>query len=150
NIEIPEKQVTALIGPSGCGKSTFLKIFNRMNDLVEGCRIEGEFHIGGVDIFDKETDINVLRKNVGMVFQKPNAGEDVAHFHAVVGGNSVSQGGGNQALDGNSVLGHGALFDAAFADVVQQQNAHFVTGQQDVVAFVLHSDTDTVSVGVGC
>ena len=72
NIEIPEKQVTALIGPSGCGKSTFLKIFNRMNDLVEGCRIEGEFRIGGVDIFDKETDINVLRKNVGMVFQKPN------------------------------------------------------------------------------
>ena len=72
NIEIPEKQVTALIGPSGCGKSTFLKIFNRMNDLVEGCRIEGEFRIGGVDIFDKETDVNVLRKNVGMVFQKPN------------------------------------------------------------------------------
>ena len=72
NIEIPEKQVTALIGPSGCGKSTFLKIFNRMNDLVEGCRIEGEFHIGGVDIFDKETDVNILRKNVGMVFQKPN------------------------------------------------------------------------------
>ena len=72
NIEIPEKQVTALIGPSGCGKSTFLKIFNRMNDLVEGCHIEGEFRIGGVDIFDKETDINVLRKNVGMVFQKPN------------------------------------------------------------------------------
>ena len=71
NIEIPEKQVTALIGPSGCGKSTFLKIFNRMNDLVEECRIEGEFRIGGVDIFDKETDINVLRKNVGMVFQKP-------------------------------------------------------------------------------
>lgn len=72
DIEIPEKQVTALIGPSGCGKSTFLKIFNRMNDLVEDCRIEGEFRIGGVDIFDKETDINVLRKNVGMVFQKPN------------------------------------------------------------------------------
>ena len=72
NIEIPERQVTALIGPSGCGKSTFLKIFNRMNDLVEGCRIEGEFRIGGVDIFDKETDVNVLRKNVGMVFQKPN------------------------------------------------------------------------------
>ena len=72
NIEIPEKQVTALIGPSGCGKSTFLKIFNRMNDLVEGCRIEGEYFIGGVDIFDKGTDVNILRKNVGMVFQKPN------------------------------------------------------------------------------
>lgn len=71
-IEIPEKEVTALIGPSGCGKSTFLKIFNRMNDLVEGCRIEGEYRIGDIDIFDKDTDVNVLRKNVGMVFQKPN------------------------------------------------------------------------------
>ena len=72
NIEIPEKEVTALIGPSGCGKSTSLKIFNRMNDLVEGCRIEGEYRIGDIDIFDKDTDVNVLRKNVGMVFQKPN------------------------------------------------------------------------------
>ena len=72
NIEISGKEVTAFIGPSGCGKSTFLKILNRMNDLVEGCRIEGEFVIGGVDIFDKETDVNELRKNVGMVFQKPN------------------------------------------------------------------------------
>ena len=72
SIEIPEKQVTALIGPSGCGKSTFLKIFNRMNDLVEGCRVEGEYRIGGMDIFAKETDVNILRKNVGMVFQKPN------------------------------------------------------------------------------
>ncbi len=72
NIEIPEKEVTAFIGPSGCGKSTFLKILNRMNDLVEGCKIKGEFVIGGVNIFDKETDVNILRKNVGMVFQKPN------------------------------------------------------------------------------
>ena len=72
NIEIPEKEVTAFIGPSGCGKSTFLKILNRMNDLVEGCKIEGEFVIGGVNIFDKETDVNILRNNVGMVFQKPN------------------------------------------------------------------------------
>ena len=72
SIEIPEKQVTALIGPSGCGKSTFLKILNRMNDLVEDCKITGSFKIGNIDIFDKETDINALRKNVGMVFQKPN------------------------------------------------------------------------------
>lgn len=72
NIEIPEKKVTAFIGPSGCGKSTFLKIFNRMNDLVEGCKITGSFKIGEVDIFNKDLDINMLRKNVGMVFQKPN------------------------------------------------------------------------------
>ena len=71
NIEIPEKKITAFIGPSGCGKSTFLKCFNRMNDHVAGCRIEGDFKIGEVDIYGK-TDVNELRKNVGMVFQKPN------------------------------------------------------------------------------
>ena len=71
NIEIPEKKITAFIGPSGCGKSTFLKCFNRMNDLVAGCRIEGEFKIGETPIYSK-IDISELRKNVGMVFQKPN------------------------------------------------------------------------------
>lgn len=71
HIEIPERKITAFIGPSGCGKSTFLKCFNRMNDLVAGCRIEGDFRIGDVDIYGK-TDINELRRNVGMVFQKPN------------------------------------------------------------------------------
>lgn len=71
SIEIPEKQVTAFIGPSGCGKSTFLKCFNRMNDLIDGCRITGEFLIGNTDIYGK-IDVNELRKNVGMVFQKPN------------------------------------------------------------------------------
>lgn len=71
NIEIPEKQITALIGPSGCGKSTFLKTLNRMNDLVDGCRIEGSIYINHTDIY-KNIDVNILRKNVGMVFQKPN------------------------------------------------------------------------------
>ena len=69
NVVIPEKNVTAFIGPSGCGKSTFLKCFNRMNDLIEGCKISGEFKIGSLDIYDKSTDVNLLRKNVGMVFQ---------------------------------------------------------------------------------
>lgn len=71
NIEIPEKQITALIGPSGCGKSTFLKTLNRMNDLVDGCKIEGSIYINNTDIY-KNIDVNILRKNVGMVFQKPN------------------------------------------------------------------------------
>jgi phosphate transport system ATP-binding protein len=71
NISLPEKQITALIGPSGCGKSTFLKSLNRMNDLVEGCRIEGKITLEGVDIYSN-TDVNILRKRVGMVFQKPN------------------------------------------------------------------------------
>ena len=72
SMEIPARAVTAFIGPSGCGKSTFLKCFNRMNDLVSGCKITGEFRIGETDIYDKTTDINALRKSVGMVFQKPN------------------------------------------------------------------------------
>jgi len=71
SVGIPENQVTAFIGPSGCGKSTFLKCFNRMNDLIDGCRITGEFLIGNTDIYGK-IDVNELRKNVGMVFQKPN------------------------------------------------------------------------------
>ncbi len=71
NIDIPEKEITAMIGPSGCGKSTFLKSLNRMNDLVDGCRIEGEITLRGEDIYGGY-DVNMLRKNVGMVFQKPN------------------------------------------------------------------------------
>ncbi len=71
NIALPEKQITALIGPSGCGKSTFLKTLNRMNDLVEGCRIEGKVSLNGTDIY-RDIDVTVLRKRVGMVFQKPN------------------------------------------------------------------------------
>ena len=71
NIEIPDKKITAFIGPSGCGKSTLLKCFNRMNDLVEECKITGEFYMGATDIYGK-IDVNELRKNVGMVFQKAN------------------------------------------------------------------------------
>lgn len=71
NISIPERKITALIGPSGCGKSTFLKSLNRMNDLVEGCRIEGKVTFNGVDIY-KDIDVTSLRKQIGMVFQKPN------------------------------------------------------------------------------
>lgn len=71
NMQIPEKEITALIGPSGCGKSTYLKTLNRMNDLVENCRTSGEITLSGIDIY-REIDVNILRKRVGMVFQKPN------------------------------------------------------------------------------
>ncbi len=71
NLEIPEKQITAFIGPSGCGKSTVIKTLNRMNDLVDGCKISGEIMFGDKNIF-RDIDVNELRKNVGMVFQKPN------------------------------------------------------------------------------
>ena len=72
NIIIPEKSITALIGPSGCGKSTFLKTLDRMNDLIPGVRITGKVCYQGQDIFDPSGDVNHLRKEIGMVFQKPN------------------------------------------------------------------------------
>ena len=72
NINIPEKSVTALIGPSGCGKSTFLKTLNRMNDLIPGVLVTGEVCYQGQDIFAPSVDVNQLRKEIGMVFQKPN------------------------------------------------------------------------------
>ncbi len=72
NIEIEPNEITAFIGPSGCGKSTLLRCLNRMNDLVEGCKIDGKILLDGTEIYGKNVDVNLLRKKVGMVFQKPN------------------------------------------------------------------------------
>jgi phosphate transport system ATP-binding protein len=72
SLEIPECAITAIIGPSGCGKSSFLRVFNRMNDLITGARVEGEVDLDGIPIYDKTIDVVELRKRVGMVFQKPN------------------------------------------------------------------------------
>lgn len=72
SMQFPKNKLTALIGPSGCGKSTLIKSLNRMNDLVEGCKITGEIYVGDTNIYEKKTDLARLRKNVGMVFQRPN------------------------------------------------------------------------------
>lgn len=72
NLKFEEKSITALIGPSGCGKSTFLKSLNRMNDFVDGVKISGKIYFHNADIYSKNIDVNDLRKNIGMVFQKPN------------------------------------------------------------------------------
>jgi phosphate transport system ATP-binding protein len=72
SLKIPQKKATAFIGPSGCGKSTLLRCFNRMNDLIDDCRIEGEIRLDGKNIYDKDVDVAMLRRRVGMVFQKPN------------------------------------------------------------------------------
>lgn len=72
NLEIPEREITALIGPSGCGKSTFLRTINRMNDLVEGVKIDGSLQFHGEEIYRPDIDVTMLRKNIGMVFQKAN------------------------------------------------------------------------------
>jgi phosphate transport system ATP-binding protein len=72
SMDIPENKVTAVIGPSGCGKSTFLRCINRMNDLIKDCRVTGELLFGGRNIYDRDADVVAIRKNIGMVFQKPN------------------------------------------------------------------------------
>jgi phosphate transport system ATP-binding protein len=72
DLDVPERMVTALIGPSGCGKSTFLRCLNRMNDVIEGCRVGGEIMLDGQDIYDPKLDVVMLRARIGMVFQKPN------------------------------------------------------------------------------
>lgn len=72
SIRIPSNRITAIIGPSGCGKSTFLRLFNRMNDILEGARLEGKVLLDGVDIYNSSLDVAMLRRRVGMVFQKPN------------------------------------------------------------------------------
>ena len=72
SMDIEANTATAFIGPSGCGKSTFLRFFNRMNDLIEGTRLTGKCYVNGQDIYDKSVEVDELRKNIGMVFQKPN------------------------------------------------------------------------------
>ncbi|MEC8147234.1 MAG: phosphate ABC transporter ATP-binding protein PstB [Pseudomonadota bacterium] len=95
NLLIPEKKVTAFIGPSGCGKSTLLRIFNRMNDLIEGTRVEGSVRLKGEEIFSPDINVSNLRQRVGMVFQKPNPFpksiyENVAYGLRIQGVNSRS------------------------------------------------------------
>ena len=72
SLDIPKNAITAIIGPSGCGKSTFLRLFNRMNDLITGVSVQGTIELDGVNIYDRDIDVVELRKRVGMVFQKPN------------------------------------------------------------------------------
>ena len=94
SMEIEEKTVVAFIGPSGCGKSTFLRLFNRMNDLIPDTRLTGEIRIDGENIYDKGVQVDELRKNVGMVFQRPNPFpksifENVAYIMAYHADNSI-------------------------------------------------------------
>ena len=84
-MDIPKQRVTAFIGPSGCGKSTLLRTFNRMNDLVEGCRVEGEINLEGHNIYRKGEDVADLRRRVGMVFQKPNPFPKTIYENVVYG-----------------------------------------------------------------
>ena len=129
NIEIPEKSITAFIGPSGCGKSTFLKTLNRMNDLIPGVKITGDIRYEDTDIFSKEVDVNNLRKEIGMVFQKPkpfpmSINDNVAYGPRTHGNTNKVQ------LD---VIVEQALRDAAIWDEVKdrlKKNALGMSGGQ--------------------
>ncbi|RJO65537.1 MAG: phosphate ABC transporter ATP-binding protein [Candidatus Omnitrophota bacterium] len=103
NVVFQEKRITAIIGPSGCGKSTLLRVFNRMNDLIEGVRTSGEVFIGGVNIIDHAADLVSLRKQVGMVFQRPNP-FPLSVYENIVFGQRI----------------HGAMSKGALDEVVQQ------------------------------
>lgn len=85
SMNIPKQRVTAFIGPSGCGKSTLLRTFNRMNDLVDGCRVEGAINLYGTNIYRKGEDVAELRRRVGMVFQKPNPFPKTIYENVVYG-----------------------------------------------------------------
>lgn len=129
NIAIPEKSITALIGPSGCGKSTFLKTLNRMNDLIPIVKIAGEVCYNGRNIFDKDVDVNELRRDVGMVFQKPNP-FPMSIYDNIAYGPRTHGIGGKVKLD---EIVERALRDAAIWDEVKdrlKKNALGLSGGQ--------------------
>ncbi|MBL8710437.1 MAG: phosphate ABC transporter ATP-binding protein [Rhodospirillaceae bacterium] len=99
DLDIPERMVTALIGPSGCGKSTFLRCLNRMNDVIEGCRVGGEIVLDGQDIYDSSLDVVMLRARIGMVFQKPNPFPKSIYDNVAYGPRIHGMGSGKAELD---------------------------------------------------
>lgn len=112
SLDIPINHVTAFIGPSGCGKSTYLRTINRMNDTILGCRVEGEVHVDGINIYDKQLDVVELRKRVGMVFQKSNPfpksiWENVSYGPKILGENDKNT--LNEIVERS--LKHAALWD---------------------------------------
>ena len=112
SLDVGEREITALIGPSGCGKSTFLKTLNRMNDLVEGCRISGDIKLDGVDIYHPRLDVVELRRRIGMVFQRPNPFPK-SIYDNVAYGPRLAGGVGRAELDGivETSLRRAALWD---------------------------------------
>src|ERR1035437_1989995 len=124
NIEVETNKVTALIGPSGCGKSTFLRSLNRMNDLIDNVRVQGDIFIDEQDIYDKSTDVAELRKRIGMVFQKSNPfpksiWENVAYGPKVLGNRNKAK---------RNVLVEKSLVQAAIWDEVKDRLHHSAVG----------------------
>ncbi len=128
NMQIPEKKVTALIGPSGCGKSTFLRSINRMNDLIDICRVEGELHFHGKNVYDDDVDPVALRRKIGMVFQKPNPFPK-SIFDNVAYGLRVQGKDDNLEADVRTALERAALLDEV-EDQLDESGLDLSGGQQ--------------------
>ena len=131
DIDIPAHQVTALIGPSGCGKSTFLRCLNRMNDVIEGCRVVGKMTLDGEDIYDPALDVVLLRARVGMVFQKPNPFPKSIYDNVAYGPRIHGSAGTRAELDDivNSSLDRAGLLDEV-KDRIDEPGTGLSGGQQ--------------------
>ncbi len=151
-LEIPECAITAIIGPSGCGKSSFLRIFNRMNDLITGARVEGRVELDGINIYDKSIDVVELRKRVGMVFQKPNP-FPLSVFENVAYG--PRRHGRNSRLELGDIveksLRHAALWDEV-KDKLEQSALALSGGQQQrlCIARVLAVEPEVILMDEPC
>jgi phosphate transport system ATP-binding protein len=131
NLEIMPRQVTALIGPSGCGKSTFLRCLNRMNDTIEGTRVEGNILLNGEDIYRPEMDVVTLRQRVGMVFQKPNPFPQSIYDNVAFGPRVLGTAGGKAVLEETieRSLIQAALWDEV-KDILNEHALGLSLGQQ--------------------
>jgi len=152
SLEIPERAITAIIGPSGCGKSSFLRLFNRMNDLITGARVEGGVELDGIPIYDKTIDVVELRKRVGMVFQKPNpfpmsVFENVAFGPRRHGTNNLGE--LEDIVEGS--LHHAALWDEV-EDKLSQSALALSGGQQQrlCIARVLAVEPEVILMDEPC
>jgi phosphate transport system ATP-binding protein len=130
-LDVRLNQVTSLIGPSGCGKSTFIRCLNRMNDVIEGCRVEGEITLDGVDLYDKALDVVKLRARVGMVFQKPNPFPKSVYENVAYGPRIHGMAGSREELDDivRGSLERAGLLDEV-ADRLGESGTSLSGGQQ--------------------
>ena len=140
DMAIPERRVTAMVGPSGCGKSTFLRCINRMNDLIDVCRVEGDLFLGGKNVYDDDVDPVALRRRVGMVFQKPNPFPKSIYENVAYGLNIQGIGGDHDAIVEES-LKRAALWDEV-KDRLDESGLELSGGQQQRLCIARAIATD--------
>ncbi len=150
-LEFPEKRVSALIGPSGCGKSTLLRSINRMNDLIDGVRIEGRVHYHGVNIYDRDVDPVEVRRRVGMVFQKPNPFPKTIYENIAFGA-KVNGFKGNMDEHVEKCLRRAALWDEVKDEYRKKSGLALSGGQQQrlCIARALANEPDVILMDEPC